>query len=161
MRKLYLFLFLALAASALSSAGTLCRTESNMARPRGGFSSSFMTPIELPPPIITIPGASQSPVLSIRMPLPLLFICTDSVDATLEIVVTRETITSVTLMNMTTGQTVSLFGRSSYVKGLALPGNGEYYIEIETDGNCYQGSFTVDFLPENHSHSHNPGFGGF
>ena len=148
MRKLYLFLFLALAASALSSAGTLCRTESNMARPRGGFSSSFMTPIELPPPIITIPGASQSPVLSIRMPLPLLFICTDSVDATLEIVVTRETITS-------------LFGRSSYVKGLALPGNGEYYIEIETDRNCYQGSFTVDFLPENPLHSHNPGFGGF
>lgn len=147
MRKLCLIFFMALSAMVVSFAGTPPREAREMLRAHRPFLSPGLPPtIDTPPPIVLNPGEAPNPVLSCHELV--LFICLDGISPSLDTVVPDdEVVDSITIINLTTGETSFSTGRNFGTKSLRLPGQGEFMIEVQTNKRMYQGYFSLDRLP--------------
>ncbi len=144
MRKLFLILFVAISAMAVSFAGTPPREVREMLRAQRPFLSPGLPPtVDTPAPIVLNPG--QKPVLSCHELL--LFIRLDRMGPTLDAVVPAdESVESISLINLNTGEASFSGGRSFGTKSLRLPGLGEFMIEVRTTKHIYQESFSLNGL---------------
>ena len=146
MRKLCLVLFLAISTVAVSFAGSPLRADKGMLRSERPFLTSGLPPtIDMPPPIVLNPGEAPNPVLSCHELV--LFIRLDRMGPTLNAVVPAdESVESISLINLNTGEASFSGGRSFGTKSLRLPGLGEFMIEVRTTKRLYQGYFSLDHL---------------
>ena len=142
MRKLCLVLFLAISTVAVSFAGSPLRADKGMLRSERPFLTSGLPPtIDTPPPIVLNPGEAPNPVLSCHELV--LFIRLDRMGPTLP---ADESVESISLINLNTGEASFSGGRSFGTKSLRLPGLGEFMIEVRTTKRLYQGYFSLDHL---------------